>query len=356
MALMGGFARIGNNEITVLVNDAEKSSDIDAQEAQQTLEIAEANLRKAEGKRQTIEANLALRRARTRELGMGSKTGERLFFPVKGFIPPSFGALFGPYFALAPGPESPEKAKLMAIDGSTYNCVDVHQQHALGKPILAGHNIEEGCPLGKIPIRQMASQDTHSIPSPGGGPSQLDFAGIIAEKSPERKYHGAAARISLYNPSVGPHQASSATIFIESGEGSDLNQIQVGWTDTVNGNWWFFGPTGDAVGFWPRALFTSLGQGADSVRLGGQVLTPESDNVRPPMGSGLFNNGNYYTTCYMSDVQVNTNSYSPPDDSWIQGVDSRCYFEGDHSHKGGTLRYSFVFGGSGGKDHATCLW
>ncbi|KAF4381351.1 hypothetical protein F8388_026450, partial [Cannabis sativa] len=40
MALMGGFARIGNNEITVLVNDAEKGSDIDPQEAQQTLEIA----------------------------------------------------------------------------------------------------------------------------------------------------------------------------------------------------------------------------------------------------------------------------------------------------------------------------
>nr|WGC90804.1 ATP synthase CF1 epsilon subunit [Bupleurum commelynoideum] len=66
MALMGGFARIGNNEITFLVNDAEKSSDIDSQEAQQTLEIAEANLRKAEGKRQKIEANIALRRARTR--------------------------------------------------------------------------------------------------------------------------------------------------------------------------------------------------------------------------------------------------------------------------------------------------
>ncbi|CAK7323967.1 unnamed protein product [Dovyalis caffra] len=48
------------------VNDAEKGSDIDPQEAQQTLEIAEANLRKAEGKRQIIEANLALRRARAR--------------------------------------------------------------------------------------------------------------------------------------------------------------------------------------------------------------------------------------------------------------------------------------------------
>ncbi|KAL0749786.1 hypothetical protein Bca101_031789 [Brassica carinata] len=57
---------IGNNEITILVNHEEKNSDIDPQEAQQTLEIAEANLRKAEGKRQTIEANLALRRAQTR--------------------------------------------------------------------------------------------------------------------------------------------------------------------------------------------------------------------------------------------------------------------------------------------------
>jgi F-type H+-transporting ATPase subunit epsilon len=66
MALMGGVARISNNEITVLVNDAERGSDIDPQEAQQTLEMAEANLRKAEGKRQKIEANLALRRARTR--------------------------------------------------------------------------------------------------------------------------------------------------------------------------------------------------------------------------------------------------------------------------------------------------
>lgn len=66
VALMGGFARIGNNEIIILGNDAEKSTDIDPQEAQETLEIAEDNLRKAKGKRQVIEANLALRRARTR--------------------------------------------------------------------------------------------------------------------------------------------------------------------------------------------------------------------------------------------------------------------------------------------------
>nr|YP_010290854.1 ATP synthase CF1 epsilon subunit [Gahnia tristis]ULQ66011.1 ATP synthase CF1 epsilon subunit [Gahnia tristis] len=66
VALMGGFARIGNNEITILGNDAEISTDIDPEEAQEALEIAEANLSKAKGKRQVIEANLALRRARTR--------------------------------------------------------------------------------------------------------------------------------------------------------------------------------------------------------------------------------------------------------------------------------------------------
>nr|YP_010953815.1 ATP synthase CF1 epsilon subunit [Terniopsis sessilis]WMV00671.1 ATP synthase CF1 epsilon subunit [Terniopsis sessilis] len=66
MALMGGCARIGNNQITVLVKDAEKGSEIDPLEAQQTLEIAEKNLKKAEGKRQIIEANLALKRARAR--------------------------------------------------------------------------------------------------------------------------------------------------------------------------------------------------------------------------------------------------------------------------------------------------
>nr|YP_009973405.1 ATP synthase CF1 epsilon subunit [Halophila beccarii]QNH92855.1 ATP synthase CF1 epsilon subunit [Halophila beccarii] len=63
VALMGGFARISNNEITILGYDAELSTDIDPQEAQQALEIAEADLSRAEGKSQIIEANLARRRA-----------------------------------------------------------------------------------------------------------------------------------------------------------------------------------------------------------------------------------------------------------------------------------------------------
>nr|YP_003933920.1 ATP synthase CF1 epsilon subunit [Erodium texanum]ACH47696.1 ATP synthase CF1 epsilon subunit [Erodium texanum]ADJ66319.1 ATP synthase CF1 epsilon subunit [Erodium texanum] len=66
IALMGGFARIRNNEILVFAHDGEKVSDIDPQEAQQTLQIAKDNLREAEGKvEKTIEADLvqAVKRA-----------------------------------------------------------------------------------------------------------------------------------------------------------------------------------------------------------------------------------------------------------------------------------------------------
>nr|YP_010760144.1 ATP synthase CF1 epsilon subunit [Cuscuta vandevenderi]WEY30082.1 ATP synthase CF1 epsilon subunit [Cuscuta vandevenderi] len=66
VALMGGVARIANNAITILVNDAERGSDIHCQEAQETLEIAETKFKKAEGTRQKFEANVALRRAQTR--------------------------------------------------------------------------------------------------------------------------------------------------------------------------------------------------------------------------------------------------------------------------------------------------
>ncbi|RDY14683.1 ATP synthase subunit beta, chloroplastic, partial [Mucuna pruriens] len=114
MALMGGFARINNNEITVLVNDAEKGSDIDLQEAQQTLEIAEDNLNKAEGKRQTIEANLALRRARTRVEAINRSTFMFLlyeydifwaFLIISSFIPILAFLISGILAPISKGPE-----------------------------------------------------------------------------------------------------------------------------------------------------------------------------------------------------------------------------------------------------------
>jgi F-type H+-transporting ATPase subunit epsilon len=66
MALMGGFAMIENNQLTILVNEAEKASDIDREEAQKTFDLAQENLNQALGRKQTIEANLAFQRAKAR--------------------------------------------------------------------------------------------------------------------------------------------------------------------------------------------------------------------------------------------------------------------------------------------------
>lgn len=66
MALMGGFAMIENNQMTILVNEAEKATEIDLQEAQETFRKAKTNLAQAGGKKQIIEANLAFKRAKAR--------------------------------------------------------------------------------------------------------------------------------------------------------------------------------------------------------------------------------------------------------------------------------------------------
>jgi ATP synthase F1 epsilon subunit len=66
MSLMGGFAKIDNDRITVLVNNAERDVDIDLKEAQETFKVAKADLARAEGKRQEIEADVSPKRARTR--------------------------------------------------------------------------------------------------------------------------------------------------------------------------------------------------------------------------------------------------------------------------------------------------
>nr|YP_009548237.1 ATP synthase CF1 epsilon subunit [Onychium japonicum]AYW14783.1 ATP synthase CF1 epsilon subunit [Onychium japonicum] len=66
MALMGGFAMIDNNRVTILVNEAERANEIDPAEAQRNFQTAKAELAKAEGKKRIIEANLAFKRAKAR--------------------------------------------------------------------------------------------------------------------------------------------------------------------------------------------------------------------------------------------------------------------------------------------------
>ncbi|XP_075641984.1 protein neprosin-like [Castanea sativa] len=158
-------------------------------------------------------------------------------------------------------------------------------------------------------------------------------------------YHGGSAIISIYNPKVEGTQYSSARIKVQNGPDS----IEVGWTvnptlyndtrtrlytftktgssscfntlcnsiiptstdiplgiaiepisttkqqfdmefmlfwDSSNGNWFLkFGQDETVIGFWPKNVFTALGDGANYVEWGGEVFSPPGV-PSPPMGSG----------------------------------------------------------------------
>ena len=66
VVLMGGFAEVENDELTILVNGAEEGSKIDKDEAQKNLEIMTARFNEAETSKEKIEATQNLRKARAR--------------------------------------------------------------------------------------------------------------------------------------------------------------------------------------------------------------------------------------------------------------------------------------------------
>jgi F-type H+-transporting ATPase subunit epsilon len=66
VVLMGGFAEVENDELTILVNGAEEGSKIDKDEAQKNLEIMTSRFNEAETSKEKIEATQNLRKARAR--------------------------------------------------------------------------------------------------------------------------------------------------------------------------------------------------------------------------------------------------------------------------------------------------
>ena len=66
VALMGGFALVKQNQVTVLVNEAESAKTISFEEAEKGFVSAKTKLEEAEGQKQRVEANFAFKRARAR--------------------------------------------------------------------------------------------------------------------------------------------------------------------------------------------------------------------------------------------------------------------------------------------------
>jgi len=66
LALMGGFALVQQNQVTILVNEAESAKTIDKETAEAAFNEAKEQLDQAEGQKQKVEANFAFKRARAR--------------------------------------------------------------------------------------------------------------------------------------------------------------------------------------------------------------------------------------------------------------------------------------------------
>ena len=66
IVLLGGFAEIENNIITILVNGAEEGSEINIEKAQNNLQAAISMLSEAETNKEKFEATQKIRRARAR--------------------------------------------------------------------------------------------------------------------------------------------------------------------------------------------------------------------------------------------------------------------------------------------------
>lgn len=66
LALMGGFALVKQNQITVLVNEAESSETIETEQAESAFNDAKTQLDQADGQKQKVEANFIFKRVRAR--------------------------------------------------------------------------------------------------------------------------------------------------------------------------------------------------------------------------------------------------------------------------------------------------
>ncbi len=77
LVVLGGFAEVENNEVTVLVNGAEPGTKLDAAQVQAELNAAEAALAKAVTRKEKLDATQQLKQARARLQAVRLAAAER---------------------------------------------------------------------------------------------------------------------------------------------------------------------------------------------------------------------------------------------------------------------------------------
>ncbi|KAH9621115.1 hypothetical protein KSS87_008380 [Heliosperma pusillum] len=177
------------------------------------------------------------------------------------------------------------------------------------------------------------------------------------------QFFGGKTSISVYNLTVEAQQITAASFWIGTGVHGPFNSIEYGWTinpglygdheprtfslwtadglqktgcynalcpgfvqvsrkmimgqvahpDLRTGNWWLVQDlsTGknEPVGYWPQELFPSMKFGARVVQTGGKVYSPYNLHNLTPMGSGSFVAGDFFRTCYASNIKFVNSDY-----------------------------------------------
>lgn len=120
--------------------------------------------------------------------------------------------------------------------------------------------------------------------------------------------------------------------------------------DEANGNWWLLlGNNLTEVGFWPKAIFTGLGDLANYVDWGGEAFSPPGTYI-PAMGRGTFPKEDPWLDAFFSRVSV-IDEYGKTvnvDNAEEFADNPDLYRVQDLGYKGDYYGRAFVYGGPGG--------
>ncbi|PIA51173.1 hypothetical protein AQUCO_01100186v1 [Aquilegia coerulea] len=117
----------------------------------------------------------------------------------------------------------------------------------------------------------------------------------------------------------------------------------------TKGNWWLSYGYTNVIGYWPREIFTSLGDGASTAIWAGEVFANDGDykDPFPVMGSGFVWEDHYNMAAYFENMEfVNSaNSSITPDGTTVEfHQNDFCYYAAHYKYSE-QRGFNFMYGG-----------
>ncbi|CAL0303638.1 unnamed protein product [Lupinus luteus] len=242
------------------------------------------------------------------------------------------------------------------------DCIDINKQPAFDNPLLKNHKIqlkpsfevrstkltrlssigieEDLCPNGNVPIRRTTKDDL------------IRYAGVNLNIEDNRRYFAIKGIIDVYNlPVQNADQITSAYIYLHNGGSvNDKNVIMVGWEDPKTNNWWVRLENKN-LGYYPEILFSNLAY----AKLGGWTgMTSTPRGIpSPPMGSGHFPDNNLLRSCYIRQMNFQTDTrknLGPINYQYVVAStdNPNCFGVQYQGYNDDIQGYAMLFGGPGG--------